>query len=400
MQQYRNKPEIIEPVQWDGTKEGAIVICDFITKTGREVDHTIFREGETTLYVATTENICYHIPKEGWVYPKKGDIKIMSGIEFAETYEPVSAPSMPRPNDLPDDVTLDIWRRAASSQLLVQQEPKKDGPWHWAEHVNNGPEDCTVIYEITNGKASILTSDCVDVKTMDKICETLDASELDFYQDSSSEFVSQHLQKENKEIIEENERLRQRLQSEGGLQWVKAATRTPSNEDLVHVRYGKEKGSKATSFYDTEEQRWYYSNGTPMVWHPNLEWLDESSPSTANTEEGAEQSITIEQLAEELNDKRVPEFSNIQPDIWYLSRKHTAEYLLDKYDIIPKVASKEQQIAFAEWVQNRHFKIITKSGGTKVWVELPPYGDTRYPTFNGSAAELYELFLTEIKQQS
>lgn len=75
-------------------------------------------------------------------------------------------------------------------------------------------------------------------------------------------------------------------QSEGWLQWVKGTKRLPSNENLVHLRYGKDKSSMATGFYDTEQGRWYYANGTPIVWHPDLEWLDESaSPSTANTEE-------------------------------------------------------------------------------------------------------------------
>jgi len=45
---------------------------------------------------------------------------------------------------------------------------------------------------------------------------------------------------------------------------------------------------------------------------------------------------TIEQLRDELDDKRVLRFSNLTEEIWHLVRKHSAEHLLDKYDIYPK----------------------------------------------------------------
>lgn len=45
---------------------------------------------------------------------------------------------------------------------------------------------------------------------------------------------------------------------------------------------------------------------------------------------------TIEQIVEDLDDKRICKFSDLPADMYYLSRKHTAEYLLDKYIIVKR----------------------------------------------------------------
>ena len=57
----------------------------------------------------------------------------------------------------------------------------------------------------------------------------------------------------------------------------------------------------------------------------------EDKPSISNNE-----NISIEKLSEEMLDKRILSFSNIDESIYHLSRKHTAEYLLDKYNITVK----------------------------------------------------------------
>lgn len=79
--------------------------------------------------------------------------------------------------------------------------------------------------------------------------------------------------------------------------------------------------------------------------YTSIEWLRESSsPSTVKEQ------VTIEQLRDELDDKRVLKLTNMQEPMWHLVRKHSAEHLLDKFDIYPKgsiPASKEQETAIA-----------------------------------------------------
>lgn len=48
------------------------------------------------------------------------------------------------------------------------------------------------------------------------------------------------------------------------------------------------------------------------------------------------ESITQELLIDELEDKRIIKLSDLPEDIYYLHRKQTAEYLLDKFIIIDK----------------------------------------------------------------
>jgi len=56
---------------------------------------------------------------------------------------------------------------------------------------------------------------------------------------------------------------------------------------------------------------------------------------------------------------------------------------------------KEQQIAFAEWIPKNKFVHIFKNDGSLVWVD----GDPKFPSKIRTTSELYELFLTETKQQ-
>lgn len=59
--------------------------------------------------------------------------------------------------------------------------------------------------------------------------------------------------------------------------FVKESDGVPKNSNLVHINYSAgETDFKVTGFYEPSEKKWYRADGTPLVWYPNLEWLDES----------------------------------------------------------------------------------------------------------------------------
>lgn len=208
----------------------------------------------------------------------------------------------------------------------------------------------------------------------------------------------------------------------------------PDHLDLTSrgVGYGSVKPYQWHDETLTEEQAFVM-----MCEHSNVEWIPASSPSTANTEEGAEPafhvraetveeewnnfwkgivcnpdgSINIEQVKKELSDfsfvlSQVPKvYCHITGSL--LSKvMYQAETVIAKADEYYEQAYeedresdrkdlKEQQIALAEWIRNNGW-----DAGVVDWIkngEIDENGG--FEVFSKSTEGLYELFLTETKQQ-
>lgn len=228
-------------------------------------------------------------------------------------------------------------------------------------------------------------------------------------------------------------------QSEGGLQWVSCGIRFPEDIFSEIVRYKPTKGLITEESVKAVEAEYFEMEDGSRIYYEDCEWLDESaSLSTANTETVNDELylalVTLVRMlgtkhrsAEETrywesaqgicakyhNPLRQPAnteegagvpWEKIEQTLYDLysekglanaaSKAHSTVWLW-KYSAKEKSESKskEQQIAFAEWVLDN--KYVKRPDGN--WFIDGSYSPLPFDLF--SSAELYELFLTEAKQQ-
>lgn len=139
--------------------------------------------------------------------------------------------------------------------------------------------------------------------------------------------------------------------------WVKASERLPEDDSVKHIRHKLGDGFwiPDTGYYRKAKHWFECDRGRQIFEIDKIEWLDESN--TSAIVESEERDL-LEQLRKDLEDKRITklmaefdannradleEDANIHPliaekmqpftDMYYLSLKHTAEFLLDKYEI-------------------------------------------------------------------
>lgn len=316
--------------------------------------------------------------------------------------------------------------------MLLAQEGLNDyepvsapsGPWHIEEiehkpHLESGELGSGTETIITDGDVEISSYDLEEVK-LNNLVNALNGCEGHMSFNSSSHF---NLRNENDLL---KEKIRQ-LKSEGWLQWVCATVEVPSNDTPIPVKID---GIYRIGnfFYERGDIAFYVRGGAdwviPKEKFSGIFWLKENaSPSTANTEEGAEPA-TMEQQ------KPVKKVEKVSGDIQILCEsfrvnrgpikkmtvtlegvdlQETINRLLQNmkvFEFIQKMYIPEdffddllinREQAFAEWVDTNEYY---KNAYTGEWHKKYAPLDGRFPkVFATSTSELRNLFLTETKQQ-
>lgn len=320
MQQYRQKHEIVEAEQFFG---GNIILGREVVEHQCDYRMCLLCGGDHQKHLVVTGTSIILQPGNWLVRFAKGNMLSYSKESFERVFEPVSAPSVP---DSQHDCTL------TDQELIVVCE-------EWIQKLidSGGKEWCMFVPARPNKDPDLLFS----------------------------------------ELVERFKAKLSQPQSEGGLQWakgrydelyrqVKSGIETPCLvdyrwdentvcRDICRIKpHNLELSSRGHCYGSifmrpgrSEEQEFI-----SMCKSANVEWIPAASPSTANTEEGADPRL-IERIAIEfLDDIRDYERENgVQVCFDERSSEELFEIFKSEYrGNYPKDTTKEQQIAFAEWL--------------------------------------------------